>query len=341
MATAQLQATQVTPAPVLEATFGFAANQILLTSIDLDLFTHLARGTNTVPALARATACSPRGLRILLNALVGFKYLEREGDRFTMTPMTETFLLKTSPQYLGGMILHSRQVRPSWDRLTEIVRTGKPSQAVDGGEDQGQFFAQFVDALYALNAGAAEAAAKALADGHDSGEFRVLDIGAGSGVWSLALARRIRSARVTVADWPIVIEKVTSQFAERQGLSNRYDYLPGNFREADFGESRFDVALLGHICHSEGEERTRALFRRVHRALKPGGRILIAEMVADEGRREATFPLLFAVNMLVNTEEGDTFTFGEYRRWLEEARFGQVRMIEAPSPSPLILATKA
>jgi ubiquinone/menaquinone biosynthesis C-methylase UbiE len=341
MATAQLQETQVTPAPILEATFGFAANQILLSAIDLDLFTHLANGANTVETLARATSCSPRGLRILLNALVGFKYLERDGDSYALAPVAETFLLKTSPQYLGGMILHSRQVRPAWDRLTEIVHTGKPGHSVESNEDHGEFFAQFVDALYALNAGAAEAAAHALADGHAAGEFRVLDIGAGSGVWSLALARQIRSARVTVADWPIVIEKVTSKFAERLGVSNRYDYLPGNFREVDFGESRFDVALLGHICHSEGAERTRALFRRVHRALKSGGRILIAEMVADDARREAAFPLLFAVNMLVNTEDGDTFTFGEYRQWLEEAGFGKVRMIEAPSPSPLILAAKA
>jgi SAM-dependent methyltransferase len=329
MATAQLQASQVTPAPILEATFGFAANQILLSAIDLDLFTHLANGANTVEALARATACSPRGLRIQLNALVGLKYLERDGDRYTLAPITEAFLLKTSPQYLGGMILHSRQVRPSWNQLTEIVRSGKPRHAVESREDHGEFFAQFVDALYALNAGAAEAAAQVLTEGQASGEFRVLDIGAGSGVWSLAIARRLPSARVTVADWPVVIEKVTNKFAERQGVSNRYDYLPGDFREVDFGDSRFDAALLGHI------------FRRVYRALKPGGRILIAEMVADDGRREAAFPLLFAVNMLVNTEDGDTFTFGEYRQWLGEAGFSKVRTLEAPSPSPLILATKA
>jgi ubiquinone/menaquinone biosynthesis C-methylase UbiE len=340
MATAQQRVPEVTPAPILEATFGFAATQILATAIDLDLFTHLVKGVNTVEVLARATACSPRGLRILLNALVGLQYLERDGERYALAPVAGVFLLKSSPQYLGGIILHSRQVRPNWDRLTEIVRNGRPGHAVEGAEDHGEFFAQFVDALYALNAGAAEVAAQRLTDGRSSGEFRVLDIGAGSGVWSLAIARRLPGARVTVADWPLVIDKVTKQFGSRLGVADRYDYLPGNFREVEFGESRFEVALLGHVCHSEGAERTCTLLRRVHRALKPGGRILIAEMVPDEARREATFPLIFAVNMLVNTEEGDTFTFGEYRKWLEESGFRDVRTLEAPSPSPLILATK-
>ena len=108
----------------------------------------------------------------------------------------------------------------------------------------------------------------------------------------------------------------------------------------DFGEAKFDLGILGHICHSEGATRTQELFARVHRALKPGGVILIAEMVPDDERQTASFPLLFAVNMLVNTEEGDTFTFAEYRQWLEAAGFHHVRALQAPAPSPLIVAEK-
>ena len=117
-------------------------------------------------------------------------------------------------------------------------------------------------------------------------------------------------------------------------------HLEGNFRRCDFGEAKFDVGILGHICHSEGAARTQQLFARVHRALKPGGLILIAEMIPDNERESALFPLLFAVNMLVNTEEGNTFTFAEYRQWLEAAGFHHVRRLEAPSPSPLIVANK-
>ena len=168
----------------------------------------------------------------------------------------------------------------------------------------------------------------------------VLDIGAGSAVWSLAFAQRDPEARVTVADWPLVIERVTKKCVAREGASDRYDYLTGNFRHADFGEGQFDVAILGHICHSEGPVRTQELLARVHRALKPRGHILIADLIADDERQEAGYPLLFAVNMLVNTEEGDTFTLAEYREWLLAAGFQQVRTLQAPSSSPLILASR-
>jgi ubiquinone/menaquinone biosynthesis C-methylase UbiE len=165
--------------------------------------------------------------------------------------------------------------------------------------------------------------------------------GAGSGVWGLALAKSAPHAKVTVADWPAVIEKAAKQFVARENLTDRYSYLPGNFREVDFGESAFDVAYLGHVCHSEGAENSRRLFQRLHRALKAGGRLVIADMLPDEERREATFPLLFAVNMLVNTDEGDTFTFGEYRQWLEGSGFGEVRALDVPAQSPVLIAAKA
>lgn len=341
MATAQRQAPQVTPEPIMQITFAFATTRVLASAVELDLLTEIDQGANTIETLSAATQCSPRGLRIILNALVALKLLERDKEHFRLTPAAATFLSQNSPQYLGGVVMHSAQLQPRWEHLTETIRGGRPVRAVESSDDHGEFFSHFVDALYALSAGAAEVAAKTLIPAQPAADYRVLDIGAGSAVWSLAFARQMPSARVTVADWPVVIEKITRKFAERHGVADRYDYLEGNFREEDFGASRFDVALLGHICHSEGTERSRTLFRRVHRALKPGGQILIAEMVPDEVRREAVFPLIFAVNMLVNTEEGDTFTFGEYRRWLEEAGFRDVRTLEAPAPSPLILGTKA
>ncbi len=343
MATAAVrEPSQLTGVPqqILEVTWGFAVNQIAVTAVELDIFTRIDQGHESLEDLARETGSSVRGLRMLLNALAGAKYLEKHGDRYRLMPATATYLSKKSPYYLGGLVIHSKQVRPSWENLTEVVRTGKPAHFVESGEDRGDFFVQFVDSLYALNVDAADAAAKALwGEGSVAGR-RVLDIGAGSGVWGLAFARRDPQARVTVADWPAVIEKVTRKFAAREGASDRYDYLPGNFRDVDFGESRYDLAILGHICHSEGPVRSQRLIRRVHGALKPGGHILIADLLPDEGRQEAAFPLIFAINMLVNTEDGDTFTVIEYRQWLEEAGFTGFRTLEAPSPSPLIVARK-
>ena len=342
MATDGLQpsAPEISPQQVLEVTWGFAATHIVTTALELDLFSCLDEGRATIEAIARETGCSNRGLRILLDALVGMKYLDKTGDQYTLAPVAKTYLSRKSSSYLGGLVLHSRQLQTNWARLTGVVRTGRTPHAVESEEDHGEFFAQFVDALYALHNPAAAVAARELCSDGIPGR-RVLDIGAGSAVWSLAFVQCDPQARVTVVDWPSVIERVTRKCVAREGADGHYSYLPGNFRNCDFGDSAFEVAILGHICHSEGAARTEQLLAHVHRALKPGGHVLIAEVIPDDDRRTAAFPLLFAVNMLVNTEDGDTFTLAQYRQWLEAAGFEQVRTVEAPSPSPLIIATKS
>jgi ubiquinone/menaquinone biosynthesis C-methylase UbiE len=339
-APSQSLAPAESPQAILEATWAFAATQVVCTALELDLFTCLEEGPATLADLARETGSSTRGLRILLGALVGMKFLERSGERYLPLPVASLYLSKKSPSYLGGLVLHSRQLQPNWARLTGVVRTGRAPCAVESEADHGEFFAQFVGALHSLHSPAAAVAARELWPDGPVGGRRVLDVGGGSAVWSLAFARRDPQARVTVSEWPSVIERVTRKCVAREQAEDRYEYLAGNFRQCDFGEAQFDVGILGHICHSEGAVRTRQLLARVHRALKPGGVILIAEMLPDNERQTALLPLLFAVNMLVNTEEGDTFTFAEYRQWLEAAGFHEVRALETPSASPLIAARK-
>jgi len=331
----------VSPAPLLAATFGFAITSVLVAAVELELFTALDEGADTVERLAQETKYPPRGLRILLNALVGCGFLAKRKERYQLTPFAATYLSKRSRTYAGGVAMHSRMLRDNWDHLAEVVRTGKIRRPTETGADRGKFFSEFVGSLYGMNTPAAESVARQLWKGEPPSPCHVLDVGAGSGVWSLALAKRGPQVHVTVADWPSVIEKATKHFAAREKVEDRYSYLPGDFHEVDFGESAFDVAYLGHICHGEGAEGNRKLLQRLHRALKKGGRVVIAEMLPDEGRCEATFPLLFAVNMLVNTENGDAYTLGEYRAWLEASGFRQVRVLQIPGPSPVIVATKA
>ena len=124
------------------------------------------------------------------------------------------------------------------------------------------------------------------------------------------------------------------------GGCRSYTFVAGDLHEADFGQGHA-IAILGHILHSEGEERSRWLLRKTFDALTPGGTIAIAEILVDAERRAAVPALIFAVNMLVNSDQGDTFTFEEIRGWLQDAGFEQVRTVEAPGLAPLlILATK-
>ena len=167
----------------------------------------------------------------------------------------------------------------------------------------------------------------------------VLDLAAGSGVWGVTLAERSPQVRVTAVDWPGVLP-VTRRVAERHGVGDRFTFVAGDLDSADFGTGHH-VATLGHILHSEGIDRSKSLLKKTFAALAPGGTIAIAEWLVNEDRNGPPPGLIFAVNMLVNTDRGDTFSFGEISRWLAAAGFENARLVEElPCPSPLILATK-
>ncbi len=333
---------EANPRTIMQAAFGFATTQAMVSAIELDLFTHIDEGRRTVLELAQAIGGAERGVRILLNALTAIGMLTKQEDRYALTETARVYLSRKGPRYMGAVVLHMREIERNWMELTGVVRTGRPPVDVEGEQDRGEFFARFVEGLYGLNVEAAETAAREmLKHVPRGGPVRVLDVGAGSGVWGFAFARLDPNVQVTVADWPSVVDGVTKRIAEREGISARVNYLPGSLRETDFGEARYDVVTVGHVCHSEGERHSRELLAKVRRALKPGGQLLIVDWPADEQRAEATFPLLFAVNMLVHTEEGDTFTVAQYRQWLDEAGFEDVNVREAASASMIIARSRA
>jgi hypothetical protein len=201
------------------------------------------------------------------------------------------------------------------------------------------FFLRFVEDIFSIHYAGAKALAKELGVSKATRPISALDLAAGSGVWSVALAQQSPQIRVTAVDWPGVIA-ITRKVTARHGLEDRYTFLAGDLQTADFGRGHL-IATLGHILHSEGETRSRRLLKKTFEALTPGGTIAIAEILADAERRTAVPALIFAVNMLVNSDEGDTFTFDEIRGWLEEAGFERVRTVEAPGLAPvLILATR-
>ena len=144
---------------------------------------------------------------------------------------------------------------------------------------------------------------------------------------------------MTAADYPEVTA-VARQYAGLFGVADRYDYLEGDLRQTDFGQKEYDVVILGHIIHTEGEEWGKKLIAKSYKALKPGGTLVIAEMIPNDTRTGPVFPLLFGLNMVLHTNEGDVFTMAQYKQWLKQAGFTSVKTVEADAPSPLILATR-
>jgi ubiquinone/menaquinone biosynthesis C-methylase UbiE len=170
------------------------------------------------------------------------------------------------------------------------------------------------------------------------GPSSVLDLAAGSGVWGIALAQSCAQVHVTAVDWPGVIP-VTRNTVARFGLADRFSFVEGDLLQADFGAGH-QVATLGHILHSEGIERSQALLKKTFNALASGGTIAIAEFLVNTERTGPLNGLVFAVNMLVNTDCGGTYSFDEIGGWLREAGFVEARTLNTHGPSPLILATR-
>jgi ubiquinone/menaquinone biosynthesis C-methylase UbiE len=323
---------------LLQMHLGFAPARVLTTALELDVFSHLAAGKTSAGEVAQAAGATERGTRMVLDALAGIGLLGKNGKGYELTEVAEQFLVRGSPAYLGDFLTLDR-IWKSWSGLTETVRTGKPYSCVECQEEAEKFFPKLIRGLHVVNAEPARLTAEALHVGTRRRGLRVLDVACGSGVWGIAIAQADPEARVTAQDFPAVLE-VTRQFLKRHGVENRYSFLPGNLKETDFGEARFDLATLGHIVHTEGERSSRDLFRRVFRALRSGGEIAIADMIPNDERTGPAFPLIFALNMLVNTEAGDTFTFAEYERWLKGAGFTRVEAVDIHSHSPLIVGHK-
>jgi hypothetical protein len=329
-------AAPVTPERIMQFAWGYVPPLVLEAAIRHRVFDVLDAGPKTIPQLHAETKTSERGLSAIAHALVGLNFLAKDDQgRFSLTPESATFLVSTKPSFQGGIIRHcSEQLIPKFLSLNQIVATGKPVEAVNQEDAGGEFFHQFVTDIFPMSYPSAQVLARHL----NLNSARVLDLAAGSGVWGIALAQSSPQVSVTAVDWPEVIP-ITRKTAARFGLADRFSFVEGDLLQADFG-SNHTVATLGHILHSEGRERSRALLAKTFAALAPGGTIAIAEFLVNPDRRGPIGGLLFAVNMLVNTDAGDTFSFEEIGAWLAEAGFVDARTLDAPGPSPLVLATK-
>jgi ubiquinone/menaquinone biosynthesis C-methylase UbiE len=324
----------------MQFAWGYSVPLMIEAALEHRVFDLLDAGPKSVEDLSAQTGASARGLRAIMNALVSFQLLAKDAQqRYALTPESAAFLVSGKPGFQGGIFKHiSDQLLPKWMQLRQIVRTGRPATAVNQEGEGAAFFQQFVEDIFPMSYPAARALGEALGLAQANAPVRVLDLAAGSGVWGIALAQRSPHVTVTAVDWPGVLP-ATRRITARLGVADRFQMVPGDLLTADFG-SGHHIATLGHILHSEGEQRSLQLLKKTFAALAPGGTIAVAEFLANDDRTGPPNAMIFAVNMLVNTEHGDTFTFPQISRWLTDAGFTHLRQLQAPGPSPLILATK-
>ncbi len=332
------------PAPIRELAWAHIRSSTLAAAVELQIFSALGRAPGQgVAGLGRELGCSERGLRALLDALVAMELLEKDGEspgeRYRNAPLAASYLDENSADYLGDWLADPRPAE-DWRRLAECVRSGRPLGTVHERESAEDFFPRLIPMLHAVfREPARRGAAELLRRLPPSAEPYVLDLACGSGVWGIAVAEAETRARIAALDFPGILER-TRAYAERHGVADRFSWLPGDLHEVALGEARFAAAILGNIVHAVGTASSRELFRRLYRALIPGGVVAVVDQIPDDDRRGPVQPLLFALNMLLHTQEGGTYTRAEYRSWFEEAGFARVETADIGMQSPLLLAIK-
>ena len=314
---------------------GYQQSRVILTAVELDLFTHVGDGGDAAAIAGRART-DPRATEALLNALAALGLLEKAAGRFTCAATAAAFLRAGAPHDSRAALMHTVNQWNRWATMTQVVRTGEPVGFAEMGARDDSWTAPFIAAMHKNGSSRAPAVIAALAA--DGPARRILDVGGGSGAYSIAFAKAWPDAEATVFDLATVTP-LTRRYAEQAGVGPRVRTVDGDMRADRLGEG-FDLALLSAICHMHDPGANRALLKRVFDALAPGGRVVIQDSVMNDDKTRPASGALFALNMLVSTERGSSYSEAEYGTWLAAAGFAGVRKITLPGPSDLMVATK-
>ncbi|MGD8451414.1 MAG: methyltransferase [Phycisphaerae bacterium] len=306
---------------LLQLARGFMEARILLTAAELDVFTLLAGDWLDVEQVAARCGGTRRGLTILLDALAGMGLLAKRDGRYHCESPIAQHLAADSRESVLPMVRHSASLWHRWSELTEVVRgeAESPARSRSTWDERA-----FIEAMAVVAGPMAASVAEVIAP---ASARRLLDVGTGPGSYTAALLRVAPRLHATAFDLPSVIE-IARERLRAAGLEQRVTFVPGDFY-ADELPPGHDLALLSAIIHQNSPQQNVDLYRKVWRALEPGGRIIVRDHILQPDRAGSRPATIFAVNMLVGTEGGNCYTFAEIEANLEEAGFERVGLLQA------------
>ncbi len=324
---------------LLEMARGYRRSQVLITCAVLGIFDALAEGGKTASALAEALSLDLAALTRLLNAATALGLLERAGETYANAPATAACFTGESDGYLGNLLRREAAFYARWLHLAEAVRTGRRPERSRAMEDARDWVRGFTYALYDWARLAAPAVADAL-NLAGNVPWRVLDVGGGHGGYSIALARRYPHLQATLFDLPPVVE-VAREIVGATDVADRISLQAGDFLTDDLGQD-YDLALVFGVLVSEPAERRVTLLRRIHQALKPGGLLVVREMVADDDGLGPAEVLLFDLQMLLSTESGGVLRSSALMAEIQATGYTdvEVRPLSLPGTSAIWLARR-
>ncbi len=329
------------PEHIFNTLNAFEQSAALKAAIDLDIFTAIADGANTAVLLAAKTSAAERGVRILCDYLTIHEFLTKNAGRYALTQESAIFLNRRSPAYMGTLadFLASEASKKQFSALTETVRKGGTTVAQgDNTKPNDELWVNFARTMAPLTTVSAGFIAD-LAGAKEGKPCKVLDIAAGHGMFGITIAKQNSNAQITAADWAPVLA-VAKENAAAAGVADRVAFRPGSAFEADLGEG-YDIALFTNIFHHFDVATCEKLMRRVHAALKPGGKAFTLEFVPNEDRVTPPMAAAFSLIMLAATDSGDAYTFSQYEKMFRNAGFVKTTQHTVPdSPQQLLLSEK-
>lgn len=308
-------------AEIVDLASAYYGSAVLFAAIDCDVFGRISRGEFDATS---------RSMRMLADACAAIGLLEKRGGAYFNTPASEAALVPGGPADLTRAIRYNRDVYPAWGRLAEFAQSGRPVERpeIHLGEDAARTKA-FAAAMF----GRAMGIGKGVVPMLPPIEGRLLDLAGGPAAYAILLCQANKGLACTTVDLPAISAEAAAYVA-RFGLSGRIECRAGDYHSDEYEAAAYDAVTIFGALHQESPEAIAGILRRAHRALRPGGRIFILDMMTDETHTAPAFSALFALNMALTTENGWVFSDAELKGWMREAGFQPGETMAAPPPMP-------
>jgi predicted O-methyltransferase YrrM len=312
----------------------FQDSRAVLTAIELDVFSAVGAG-GTAAQVAATVRADARASEMLLNALTAMGLLVKHGDRFTNTPDAAAYLAADGRHDSRAALLHTVNLWQAWSHLTDAVRQGTTPTGIETPQRDERWTEAFIAAMHKNASERAPLVVRAVAA---SSPRRMLDVGGGSGAYAIAFAQAHPALDVEILDVPTVTP-IAQRHITAAKLHDRVRTRDGDLRTTALGEG-YDIILLSAICHMLGPDENRDLLGRCFTAAGHGGRLVIQDFILDASKTAPKAGALFALNMLVGTRAGSSYSEEEYATWLREAGFTAVEHLRLPGPTGLMVGAK-
>lgn len=331
-----------TPAKILQTGLAFWPAKTLLSAVEMELFTELAKHPGDLATLQGRLGLHPRGARDFLDALVALDFLQRTDGIYRNTPETDLFLDKSKPSYVGGILeMANHRLYPFWGALTTALRTGEHQNESKGGHDL--FAAVYADParlrefLRAMS-GVSRGANMAIARQFPWTQYKTCaDIGTAQGDLVSQIALANPHMQGIGFDLPEVAP-IFEDYVAANGLTGRVTFTPGSFFTDDLPKA--DVILMGHILHDWDLEQKKMLLRKAHAALPSGGAVIIYDSIIDDDRSKNAFGLMMSLNMLIETPGGFDYSGADCIGWMHECGFRDCRVEHLIGPDSMVIGIK-